>query len=182
MLGGSADAESATAVWGDSWPTGPAWMNLSGGVSEDDEPRLTARVLRRRARTGAGRSTSGRWAAEPPCTTSSRGSAPYQVVELPLDPQLYVHADDPPGCICWRRFSPPLQGAVGMSGRTAGRLGQSGCSTQTVAGTAPRDAGGIPRSPNQDRQGHARHRRGSPPTCSSVWSRWMRLRPTVRGT
>lgn len=40
LLGGTtADGESK-AVWVDSWHTGPAWMDLSGGVGEDGVLRL----------------------------------------------------------------------------------------------------------------------------------------------
>lgn len=37
LIGGTAD--EASAVWVDSWHTGPTWMSFTGGV-EDDELRL----------------------------------------------------------------------------------------------------------------------------------------------
>lgn len=40
LLGGTPDPSAATAVWVDSWHSGPAWMNLSGTIGDDGVVRL----------------------------------------------------------------------------------------------------------------------------------------------
>ena len=42
LIGGDADAtgDGVSAVWVDSWHTGPTWMTFSGGVDEGGELRL----------------------------------------------------------------------------------------------------------------------------------------------
>lgn len=82
LLGGSPDA--ATAVWVDSWHTGPTWMSFSGAVGDGDELRLLGSYP---AESGPDWGWQIHVRPRDAVLTMHNvvpGSDPYQVVELAL--------------------------------------------------------------------------------------------------
>ena len=83
LIGGTAD--EASAVWVDSWHTGPTWMSFTGGV-EDDELRLNGTYP---AEEGPDWGWQIHVRPRDAVLTMHNivpGSEPYQVVELALAP------------------------------------------------------------------------------------------------
>ena len=86
LLGGEADADGASAVWVDSFHTGPTWMTFAGGTGADDELQLRGSYP---AESGPDWGWHIHLRPQDAVITMHNlvpGYDPYQVVELALAP------------------------------------------------------------------------------------------------
>ncbi|WP_421733913.1 DUF1579 family protein [Cellulomonas sp.] len=86
LIGGDATTDGCQAVWVDSWHTGPTWMSFSGGVGDDGELRLLGTYP---AESGPDWGWNIHVRPQDATITMHNvvpGNAPYQVVELALEP------------------------------------------------------------------------------------------------
>lgn len=84
LIGGDATADGATAVWVDSWHTGPTWMTFSGGLDDSGDLLLRGSYP---APPGPDWGWNIHVRARDGVVTMDNvmpGEAPYQVVELTL--------------------------------------------------------------------------------------------------